>query len=311
MIRIDPPEASGDSASSLVDSIEAQAGAPSEYVVRTAGNEVIAARWRHDASTVNIQDTSIATMVLHLGGSTSVERWKPATRKLDRGSRIGTVTLLNPHELSNWRMPEAVDVFHIYMPRSSLALEARCEDLNISFKDVFSKRDEWLCRFSHLILDYAETQLAPGGIGDSLFLEQLRNSVARYITLHYSLQSATSAQKKMESRVAWLSPSITKRVTRWLEEHYAEDIRLKDMAAIACLSDSYFLKAFRDTVGQTPYHYLKTIRLNAARALLRTSNLPVSKIATSCGYKSGSHFCVEFGRETGMSPSIFRRQSNR
>ncbi|MEQ5843780.1 AraC family transcriptional regulator [Paraburkholderia acidicola] len=311
MIRINPPEAARDSVASLVGSIEAQTGAPPKYVVRTAGNEVVAARWRHDASTVNVEDTSIATMVLHLGGSTSVERWKPATRKLDRGSRIDTVTLLNPHESSHWRMLESVDVFHIYMPGSSLALEGGYEDPDISFKDVFSRRDAWLSRFGHLILDYAETQLAPDGVGDSLFLEQLRNSVARYIALHYSLQDATPAQKQMESRVAWLSPSITRKITRWLEEHYAEDIRLKDMAEIACLSDSYFLKAFRDTVGQTPYHYLKTIRLNAARVLLRTSDLPVSKIASSCGYKSGSHFCVEFGRETGMSPSHFRRQSNR
>ncbi|CAM2187557.1 AraC family transcriptional regulator [Paraburkholderia sacchari] len=298
----------GCSAQTVVSSIASQTCRHPNYVVRTNQNEVIGARWRHPTSSGTVPDTDLTTIVFHLGGSTSVERWRPDLRKLDRGSRIGTVTLLPPHEASRWHMRDDVETLHIYIPPSVFSSEVGYEP-KILFKDVFSQKNIWLCRFGELMRTYAESHLGDAKAGDSLLLEQMRDSMARYLTLQYAAsQDTASSARATRSRRAWLSPAATRKITDWLSDHYSENVSVKDMAALTCLSESYFLKAFRDTVGQTPYRYLQQLRLSAARELLRESDTPVADVALACGYGSTSHFCVEFRREVGTSPGKYRQQ---
>jgi AraC family transcriptional regulator len=296
------------SPASLVTSIADQTGRSPQYALRTARGETIAARWRHPPSGGTLPDTNVLTVALHLSGSTAIERWKPSLRKLDRGSRVGTVTLMSPHEVSKWDIREEVDVLHIYVPPSAIA-EHAVDLAPDAFRDVFSERNAWLCQFGELMLQYAETHLNTDQPGDALLLEQMRDTMARYVTLQYrDTKSGNVKTESTELRRARLSPTATRKVTQWLAEHYAENISVKDMAAMTCLSETHFLRAFRDTVGQTPYRYLQKIRLNAAREMLRHSSAPISTVASACGYGSASHFCVEFAREVGMPPGRFRRQ---
>ena len=65
--------------------------------------------------------------------------------------------------------------------------------------------------------------------------------------------------------------------------------------------------AFRDTVGQTPYHYLLSQRLERARVLLREEqSMPVAEVARRCGFKNLSHVSATFRRMTGVSPKGYR-----
>lgn len=296
------------SPASLVTSIADQTGRQPQYTLCTTRGETIAARWQHPPSSGSLPDTDVLTVALHLSGSTSVERWKPSLRKLDRGSRLGTVTLLSPHEVSKWHLRDEMDVLHIYVPRSSITEQS--VDLGPeSFRDVFSERNAWLCHFGELLIQYAETHLNATQPGDAVLLEQMRDTVARYLMLQYKgTKHAAWEHECVGPKRSKLSPSATRKVTQWLAENYAETISVKDMAAMTCLSETHFLRAFRDTVGQTPYRYLQQLRINAARDMLRRSSAPVAAVAAACGYGSASHFCVEFSREVGMPPGRFRRQ---
>ncbi|MFM0154986.1 AraC family transcriptional regulator [Paraburkholderia sediminicola] len=292
---------------SIVDSIASQVGCPPEYVVRTGDHDAIAARWRHPASFAEIPNLDVATLIFHLGGSTDVERWKPSIRARIRGSRVGTVTLLRPHEETSWHVRGEVDVLHVYMPERVLC-ESEGIRLPLTFRDVFSEKDVWLTSFGNLILQYIESQPLAGYPVDSLLLEQMRDSLARYIRLNYHEGGHTSAVPLTESQKPLrLSPATVKKVLDWMNENFSRDIRVRDMAEIACLSETYFLKAFRDTVGKTPYRYLQKIRLDAARIYLRTTLMPVASVALACGFRSTSHFCVEFSRDAGVSPGRFRK----
>jgi len=55
--------------------------------------------------------------------------------------------------------------------------------------------------------------------------------------------------------------------------------------------------------------YLQNLRLDEARRLLKTGNLPVSQVARACGFKSGSYFIRLFRKKTGLSPQKYRRKS--
>ncbi|MBQ6339613.1 MAG: helix-turn-helix domain-containing protein [Kiritimatiellae bacterium] len=97
-------------------------------------------------------------------------------------------------------------------------------------------------------------------------------------------------------------------VSRYIAEHYAESLNLNRLAELAGMSLSRFKRIFTATFNMSPGRYVSTIRLNAARQLLETSDLLVSDIATACGFYDQSHFTRAFIRERGVTPGAYRRQ---
>ena len=102
--------------------------------------------------------------------------------------------------------------------------------------------------------------------------------------------------------------SILKPVTEYVARHYAEDITLDFLAAMVGTSVSSFRRQFARTFGISPGRYLTTIRLNAARKLLETTEKLVSEIATETGFWDQSHFTKMFRLERGVTPGEYRRR---
>lgn len=72
------------------------------------------------------------------------------------------------------------------------------------------------------------------------------------------------------------------------------------------MSPSALSQRFVRVTGQSPYQYLKRLRLERARHLLR-SGVPVIEVALCVGYTSPSHFSCEFKRHFGQTPGSLRR----
>ena len=97
-----------------------------------------------------------------------------------------------------------------------------------------------------------------------------------------------------------------KPATDYIAEHYAEPISLAMLAEIVGTSVINFRRQFRITFGISPGRYITTIRLNAARALLESTEKLISEIATETGFCDQSHFTKIFKRERGMTPGEYR-----
>jgi AraC family transcriptional regulator len=108
------------------------------------------------------------------------------------------------------------------------------------------------------------------------------------------------------------SPSLPgyklRQITDWMREHIAEEFNLDRLAAQAGLSKFYFNRLFKSAVGVSPSHYHINLRMDEARQLLRETKKSVMEIALDIGYANPSHFAQLFRRETGLSPSDYRRQ---
>jgi LacI family transcriptional regulator len=63
---------------------------------------------------------------------------------------------------------------------------------------------------------------------------------------------------------------------------------------------------FRKLIGRSILQEIRSVRLETAQHLLRTSSLGMDFIANKCGYGSLSSFSVFFHKETGFSPSAWR-----
>lgn len=95
-------------------------------------------------------------------------------------------------------------------------------------------------------------------------------------------------------------------VKAYIDAHYTEEIKLKDLADVACMSEAAMSRFFKLHTGRTISDYIIDIRLgNAARLLVDTSR-SVADISYQCGYNNLSNFNRLFKRKKGCSPKEFR-----
>lgn len=97
-------------------------------------------------------------------------------------------------------------------------------------------------------------------------------------------------------------------MTEYIIEHLAEAVRLKELAAIAGLSQSQFGRAFKASTGLSPHRWQLEARIAKAQDLLLAGALSLSEIAFVTGFAEQSHLTRVFKSVTGTSPGAWRRE---
>ena len=97
-------------------------------------------------------------------------------------------------------------------------------------------------------------------------------------------------------------------VARHIEKHFAEPIRMSDMADLVGLSSTHFNRRFRQLFRMTPMQYLRSVRVQAAQNLLTTTSRPLTEIAVAVGYTDQSHLTKRFREVTGITPAAYRKR---
>lgn len=95
-----------------------------------------------------------------------------------------------------------------------------------------------------------------------------------------------------------------RRVREYLETHYAENVLLEQLAAIANLSPFHFLRAFRAETGLPPHAYLNQVRIEQAKVLL-AQGWPVVQVAAETGFAHQSHLTKRFKGIVGVAPGQY------
>lgn len=90
-------------------------------------------------------------------------------------------------------------------------------------------------------------------------------------------------------------------------EHLGQALSVDDVAAKVHLSASHLRRLFRDRMGISLGRFMLQARLNHARSLLHTTDLPVGRISDACGFSSVYAFSRAFSKENGSAPSALRR----
>ncbi len=97
------------------------------------------------------------------------------------------------------------------------------------------------------------------------------------------------------------------RIADYIMANLERELSLSDLAAVAELSPSYFLRAFKAATGQTPHRFLMERRVQRACELLRQTALPLAEITYTCGFASQSHMTDAFKRHLGTTPGRYRQ----
>ncbi|MFG1810045.1 AraC family transcriptional regulator N-terminal domain-containing protein [Streptomyces sp. NPDC049040] len=92
------------------------------------------------------------------------------------------------------------------------------------------------------------------------------------------------------------------RAIRWIRDHYAEPLRIADLARLAAMSPSAFHRHFRAVTAMSPLQFQKRIRLQEARSLLAVRPGDIAGVGHLVGYDSPSQFTREYRRLFGAPP---------
>ncbi|MGH7451400.1 MAG: helix-turn-helix domain-containing protein [bacterium] len=101
------------------------------------------------------------------------------------------------------------------------------------------------------------------------------------------------------------------RAKDFIDSCYQQQIQLPQIARIAQLSRYHFLRLFKTAFNETPYQYLTRRRLETARTLLATTDIPITQVCYEAGFEDLSSFGRLFRQFSGLSPKAFRRDTAR
>ena len=104
------------------------------------------------------------------------------------------------------------------------------------------------------------------------------------------------------------SDEMVKAAQLWIADNYRSANPVAAMASVCGLTERSFHTRFKRATGMSPIDYVQTIRIEEAKQLLETSEMPLDEISAEVGYAEPASFRRLFGRLVGVSPSAYRRQ---
>jgi AraC-like DNA-binding protein len=105
------------------------------------------------------------------------------------------------------------------------------------------------------------------------------------------------------------APAI-RRIKEALQDRYAEDLSLGELARIAGMSKCHLVHMFHREVGLPPHAFQIHVHVSRARSLI-TSGVPLAEVASMTGFADQSHLTRLFKRIVGVPPGQYAGRSTR
>ena len=135
-----------------------------------------------------------------------------------------------------------------------------------------------------------------------LFLDHTTLAVASHIAGRYG-------NLRLPRRVATggLTDRMERRAKELIDANLGGEMPLAQLARECGLSARHFARAFKQSVGVAPHHWLMLRRCEIAKEMLRSSSMTLSEIALGSGFADQSHYTRAFARIVNCTPGAWRR----
>jgi AraC family transcriptional regulator len=212
-------------------------------------------------------------------------------------TRQGDVMVNPAQTVMSTRVPSASEFAIVTLSPERLmqAVQQHALPRPETFRQRFQADDPLLRQLMLTLLAEAES----GGRNGRLFVESMTTALA----VHYLQQYGEGVA---EPRAKGLDARRLQRAKQWLDERYAEDLSLDELADAVAMSKFHFIRLFKASTGRSPYQYLIERRLQAAKQLLKAGELPIAQVAQAVGFGDQSALASQFKRAFGQSPSQWR-----
>lgn len=96
----------------------------------------------------------------------------------------------------------------------------------------------------------------------------------------------------------------------FIARHLAEPLSVEMVAGEVCLCKDHFTRLFKQETGQTPTNYIIRKKMEKARLMLATQDMPAKGIAYGLGYDDYSYFIRAFKKTVGCTPQEYKIKLN-
>ncbi|WP_347554227.1 helix-turn-helix transcriptional regulator [Robbsia sp. KACC 23696] len=138
----------------------------------------------------------------------------------------------------------------------------------------------------------------------ALFLEQIGLAVGCHLVSQYAGSPVTTQPR----RAVLSAPQVARAKELLSATGAGVGVSIESIAAECRLSPSYFIRAFRGSMGQTPYQWQLTQRIARAQVWLAQGAMTLVDVASACGFSDQAHFTRVFSKVVGVSPGQWRRR---
>ncbi|NWF07310.1 GlxA family transcriptional regulator [Pseudomonas salomonii] len=136
---------------------------------------------------------------------------------------------------------------------------------------------------------------------------QVAVDVAKVLLVVMKRQGGQAQFSPMTAAVAPLETPIT-RVQNQVLAQLDQPLSIVSMAALAGMSARHFARLFAKEVGMTPMAFVQGARIDRARHLLESTDLPLKTVAFRAGFGSVRHMRFLFSEKLGLNPTQYRQQ---
>ena len=144
-------------------------------------------------------------------------------------------------------------------------------------------------------------------------LLELRQNLQLYYLKKVGLATDTRATIKIEGGVvdSRIENEFVARVRGAIEEHLTEpDLSVEQLCKLVFMSHSQLYRKLDALTGCSPNKFIRIIRLNKAKELLKNPGNSISSVAFDCGYSDPGYFTRVFKQEFGVPPQEWRIEKN-
>lgn len=125
------------------------------------------------------------------------------------------------------------------------------------------------------------------------------------VPLHFNMLK-TYTRLVWEHRHNHADGSISVRAHRYIDAHIAEKLTGQEIADALGISRTYLSSQFKQETGTSLNDFINQTKIDEAKILLTTTDLPLSEIAGQLSFSSQSHLHTVFKKMTGVTPAEYR-----
>lgn len=261
------------------------------------GDELAIAIWQRDGGPelTSYREPGHHTLSCYLDGGYQTER---DTLPGVYGAPSRLCALPGEHE-SRWWVPAPMRFMHIYfLPnhftrRAVVELDREPRELTLADRTYFE--DPEMAR-QCLALAATDWEHPDAKLQANETVHDLLNRL-----LHTQSARSPAAPR------GGLSVATRRTLRDYIDAHLDSAMTLGELARVAHLSEFHLARTFAVSFGMPPHAWITQRRIDRARSLLRTTDLPLEQIAAQCGYADPSHLSHRFRSALKVSPGNYRK----
>lgn len=125
--------------------------------------------------------------------------------------------------------------------------------------------------------------------------------------LMMTYQELQIQERDSRNPIVQRTETMVREITRYLDLHYTEPLRMETICREFHLSPSYLSHMFKNETGLAPKQYIVLRRIGEAQSLLAETDIPIHTIEERLGFGSSCHLTATFKKYVGISPREYRK----